>query len=99
MFRPIDLQVVIVKGVDNAQNMSYSQQMMDTSQQNLATKESQKNSLNAKKVMSREEFQNPNARTSTDSNGNPSYSSYGMKKKKKTESVDPYRGKVIDLRL
>lgn len=99
MFRPIDLQVVIVKGVDNAQNMSYSQQMMDTSQQNLMAKEKQRNASKDQKILSRDEFRNPNAKTSSESDGGSGYTPYGAKKKKKQESLDPYRGKVIDLRL
>jgi len=98
LLRPIDLQVVIVKGVDNAQNMSYSQQMMSSAQQTVNLEEQKKMNENMHKVLARDESRNPNVRTSTESDGNKNYYFSGRRKKKQ-QSVDPYRGKVIDVRL
>ena len=97
MLRPVDLQVVIVKGVDNAQNISYSQQMMSSAQQTTSLEEQKKATLNQSRVLSRDKAENLNLHNSTDGKGRSSYQ-YNKHGKNKKNS-DPYRGKVIDVRL
>lgn len=89
---------MIVKGVDNAQNVSYSQQLMSSAQQTLNLEEQKKIAENQHRVLARDESRNPNIHTSTDSGGNGGYYS-SQRHGKKKQSVDPYRGKVIDVRL
>ncbi len=98
MLRPVDLQVVIVKSVDSAQNVGYSQQMMASAQQTTRLEEEKQNVLNRSRVISKERTQNPNVGTSTDSNGNGK-TFYNFRRHKKEDKSDPYRGKVIDIRL
>ncbi len=97
MLRPIDLQVVIVKGVDNAQSASYSQQVMGSAQQTMMMKSENMADEKRHKVTPRDEYGNSPAGTATDSNGNE----YGNfpKKEEKDHLTDPYRGTVIDVRL
>lgn len=97
MLRPVDLQVVIVKGIDNVQNISYSQQMMSSAQQTTSLEEQKKAMLNQSKVLSRDKAENLNLYNSTDGKGGTSYQ-YNKRGKSKRSS-DPYRGKVIDVRL
>jgi len=98
LLRPVDLQVVIVKGVDNAQNVSYSQQLMSSAQQIMSLEEQKKIAEDRHRVLARDESRNPNVHTSTESRGNGNYYS-SQKRGKKKQNVDPYRGKVIDVRL
>lgn len=98
MLRPVDLQVVIVKGVDNAQNISYSQQLMSSAQQTVSVEEQKRFAENQHRVLAKDKTQNPNVRTSTESGGNGGYY-FTQRRGKKKQSVDPYRGKVIDIRL
>ncbi len=96
MLRPVDLQVVIVKSVDNAQNVGYSQQLMSSAQQLTSLKEERESILNRERVLPHRQTENPNVGTSTDSHG--SAKGFYMQKRKKKNS-DPYRGKIIDIRL
>jgi hypothetical protein len=98
MLRPIDLQVVIVKSVDSAQSVGYSQQMMSSAQQIAKFEEQKRDTLNRSRIVADEKKQNSNVGTSTDSNGN-GRTLYTFKKRKKDDKTDPYRGKVIDIRL
>ncbi len=99
MLRPIDLQVVIVKSVDSAQNVEYSQQMMSSAQQITTFEQEKQNTLNRSRVISKDRTQNPNVGTSTDSNKNGKTFYSFKRRKKESENSDPYRGKVIDIRL
>jgi hypothetical protein len=96
MLRPIDLQVIIVKGVDNAQNTSYSQQLMGSAQQSKMMKYENRTDENRSKVTPRDKFGNSSNGTATDSKGNTSGSF--ASKERKDRLIDPYRGKVIDIR-
>ncbi len=97
MLRPVDLQVVIVKGIDNVQNVSYSQQMMSSAQQTTSLEEQRKAMLNQSRVLSRDKTENLNFYNSKDGRGGGTYNYNKHEKNKK--SSDPYRGKVIDVRL
>ncbi|HEU24981.1 MAG: hypothetical protein C0176_05255 [Mesoaciditoga sp.] len=98
MLRPIDLQVVIVKSVDNAQNTNYAQQSIIVSQQVISMENEIKNDRNSKRVISRERYGNDPSKSATDVEQNAEESE--SKKDKIGEKIsDPYRGKVIDIRL
>ncbi len=88
---------MIVKGIDNAQNISYSQQMMSSAQQTTSLEEQKKATLNQNRVLSRNETKNLNFYNSTEEENGASYQ-YKKREKNKKNS-DPYRGKVIDVRL
>ena len=98
MLRPIDLQVVIVKSVDSAQNVGYSQQMMSSDQQIAKFEKQKRDVVNRSRIVADEKKQSSSVGTSTDSNGNGRML-YTFKKRKKDDKTDPYRGKVIDVRL
>ncbi len=98
MLRPVDLQVVIVKSVDNAQTVGYSQQMLSSAQQTNKLEEQKRNMLNRSRIVSQQKTHSPDVGTSTDSNGNGK-AFYAFRKRKKDDGADPYRGKVIDIRL
>lgn len=100
MLGPIDLQVVIVKGVDNAQAVSYSQEFMASAQQTVAFENEIKSERDAKRITPRQNFGDDPSGSATDSEGHD----YDLNPKSgKTRKVDlkddPYRGKVIDIRL
>ncbi|BBJ27280.1 hypothetical protein [Athalassotoga saccharophila] len=98
MLRPIDLQVVIVKSVDNAQNTNYAQQSIIVSQQVVSMENEVKNDRNAKRVTARERYGNDPSKSATDAQQNGK--DIENKKDKIGEKIsDPYRGKVIDIRL
>ncbi len=97
MLRPVDLQVVIVKSVDSAQNVGYSQQLMSSVQQLTSLKEEREAVLSREKVLPHRQTENPNVGTSTDSQGGTK--GFYTPNRKKKGSSDPYRGKIIDIRL
>lgn len=96
MLRPIDLQVIIVKSVDNAQNTNYAQQSILASQQVVSMENEIKNERNARRVISRERYGNDPSKSATDAEHN---SEIPRESKKSEKLNDPYRGKVIDIRL
>ncbi len=97
MLRPIDLQVVIVKSVDNAQNTNYAQQSILISQQVISMENEVKNDRNSKRVTARERYGNDPSKSATDAEQNDKGNE--NKKHKEEKVSDPYRGKVIDIRL
>lgn len=101
MLGPIDLQVVIVKGVDSAQATSYSQQFMASAQQTTAFENEIKSEKDARRVTHRQDFGDDPSGSTTDSNGHAYDLNSNLSKKREADHIndDPYRGKVIDIRL
>jgi len=99
---PIDLQTVIVRGVDAANQVSNETNQAILIQHHLSARQAEQIRRDATQVITPRNVDQKTVRTSTESGGQQAF--YGGsrregKSRQKRSPVDDFRGRILDVRL
>ncbi len=100
MMEPIDLQTVIIRGVDAASQVNQMEHQTMAAQQNIAMTQMQQVAQETRQVNRSNIVREKNVGSSTEGGGGGTYTPSGKRERKRKDSlVDDLHGRVLDVRL